>query len=235
MRNFLLAGLPADEYVRVRPYLERVRLRMGEILAECGRVPDTVYFPESGVISVLGTLPDRSSLELAVIGREGAAGVAGLTGRAESPWRLLVQADGEACVLSSEDFQQQALVNPQFLRALVNYSGAVMQMMGQAALCNRFHALQPRVASWLLNMHDRVDGDRLRVTHEIVAQMLGVHRPSATVALTQLHATPAIESGGRGQVIVTDRAALEAEACDCYAQVKWIAQQYAGAMRNATA
>ena len=219
-KNRILASLPDEEIERISADMEAVEVRVGDILSEAGEPVAGVFFPESGIVSLIALLPEGGSLEVAPIGREGAVGIWSLTRDAASPWRMLVQADGTVHRLSPADFHKHARQNPRFLEALIGFSGQVLELVSQAALCNRFHPLSERLAFWLLCVHDRIDGDEMEITHEIAADMLGVHRPSATVAFSALESEGGIERRSRGRVVVVDRAALEAAACECYAAVR---------------
>ena len=218
-QNAILASLPADEYERLAPHLELRPIKIGDVLLEAGEQVDYVYFPIEGIISLVATTPEGGTIEIAPIGVEGAAGLGVLTSSQPSVWRFLVQATGQAFALPVDEFHRQSLQNPTFLAATVRYVGSLLELVSQATVCNRFHELHQRLAFWLLCMHDRVGRDIISVTQDIVAEMLGVHRPSVTVAMQVLQQAGAIERTRRGQILVSDRDALIATACDCYSAV----------------
>ena len=214
--NAILDALPQDELTELSSSLTETALTLGSVLMDVDAPVPTVYFPTSGIISMVGTTPEGGTLEVALLGFEGVAGVSALFDRQASPWQFLVQADGHALTLPIDAFHEHIRSKPRFLEAMVRFSMELAVLMSKGAVCNRFHDLSQRLAFWLLCMHDRVRSDELTVTHEIAATMLGVHRPSLTVAMQVIERTRAIDTSRRGRIVVRDRARLEEAACSCY-------------------
>ena len=215
-RNRILASLPRDEYERIAGHLEPVRLEPRDVLQEANEPVSRVYFPNSGVVSLLTVMRDGTCLESVVVGSEGAVALNPLLGTRVSPWRWIVQSPGEAEAMPLDAFRRQIGQNPRFLEQLVRYTGVMLAMAMQSAACNRFHSREARCARWLLQMGDRTEADRFPMTHEFLSAMLGVHRPSTTVALGTLVEAGLIERSQRGVVRIADRAGLRQAACECY-------------------
>jgi CRP-like cAMP-binding protein len=213
--NHLLRALPADEQARLTPMAERRKFELLDVLAEAGSELTSVYFPEDAIISVVrpanGTL-----VEAGTVGREGMAGFAVLLGTALTSSKLTVQHGGEI-VLFPFAALQAALPELPVLRSLIGrYVLTFVDQVGQAAACNARHSLEQRCAKWMLMARDRVEDGSFTLTHAVLAQMLGVHRPGVTLAAGKLQKAGVIRYV-RGRVIIVDGAGLEAAACECYA------------------
>ena len=218
-RNLLLRALPLEEYVRLRVWLTPTRLRLGDVLAEPGAAIRSVYFVREGVCSVLaiGLGGDREggSIEVGTIGSEGFVGLSVLHGIAVAAYRVQVQIAGDAWELPVDAFEQLVEERPAVRRLLLRYAQGYTDQVAQTAACNGLHAVEARCARWLLLTHDRVEGDQFDLTHELLAQMLGVRRAGVSVAMGALQAAGVVRYT-RGQITVLDRAGLEAAACGCY-------------------
>ena len=173
-----------------------------------------VYFPLSGIISILSMAGD-ASIEIATVGSEGVVGLGAFLGDASMPWRVIVQVPGEALRVEVEHLQREIERNGTLRLMLGRYTQALLVQVAQSAACNRLHPVDERCARWLLASHDRVDAETFPVTQEFLAQMLGVRRASVTVAAGVLQKAGMIRYS-RGKVRILDRAALEAAACECY-------------------
>jgi len=217
--NLLLSAILPEEYERIQPLLETVPLRMRETLQEAGDVPDYVYFPTSGIVSLLTVLENGMMIEFATVGREGTTGVPLTVGLVDSNMALISQLPGEAFRMTSTDFVAQVAACPSFAAVLNRYMGVLFAFLGQSAACNRAHHVDERCARWLLMTHDQAGGDEFRITQEFLAQMLGVSRPSVALAAASLHKQGLI-SYHRGEMAIMDRAGLERAACECYAVVR---------------
>ncbi len=217
--NALLHGLPDAERQAIRGIVQPMPLHTGDVVFEEDEEIDELLFPVRGVISVVTVTMTGGSIEAALAGREGAVGVAALLGHACSPWRGLVQAPGEALRVPVSPLIEEGGSLPVLRQRLLRYAGALLQATAQAVACNRFHHLEERAARWLLSMFDSAEGDEIPLTHEFLSLMLGVHRPSVTVALRVLERAGAIELHRRS-IVLHDRATLAAGACECYARIR---------------
>jgi CRP-like cAMP-binding protein len=212
--NTLLASLPIAEYELIRQSAEPVTMELKRALHEPGQETRHVYFPFSGVISLLTILDDGSAVEVATVGNEGMVDFAAYFGM-ESPARWLVQVPGRALRVEARDLRAIAEKSEALLSVIHNYMLAMFVQVSQTAACNRRHAVDQRCARWLLMTHDRVDGDVFPMTHEFLADMLGIRRPSVSIAMSSLHRSGYV-SYRRGKVAVLDRDGLEKAACECY-------------------
>lgn len=222
-RNRILAALPADEYARLGPHLERVKLDIKRLLFDVDQPIEHVYFPESCVTSILSLMADGSAIETATVGMEGMIGLAIFHGTDRTSAQAFCQVAGEAIKMEAGAFRE-AIARPNTLTALLHrYTQALFTLIGQASACNRRHTMQQRCARWLLLTHDRVGPEtgvnEFPLTHQFLSQMLGVRRATVTEALGGLQATGAI-SYEMGVITVRDRAKLEGAACECYAIIQ---------------
>ncbi|HEY1610655.1 MAG TPA: Crp/Fnr family transcriptional regulator [Paraburkholderia sp.] len=217
--NHLLGALPASEWQSLAPHLELVHLRTEQLLCDAQQRIHHVYFPTTAIISLLSTMEDGSSVEIAAVGREGMAGVPVLTGGETMPNRVQVQCSGFAYRMSAQALRQ-AFARSDFMRRLMLlYMHALLTQVAQTAACNRHHSLARQLCRWLLIEVDRASGDELCVTQQLIADMLGVRREGITEAAGKLHDAGLIHHS-RGHIKVLDRAGLEARACECYGIVR---------------
>jgi CRP-like cAMP-binding protein len=218
-RNQLLASLPEAEWQRWAPLLERVDMPLGHVLYESGATLSNVYFPITAIVSLLYVLENGASAEIAVVGNEGIVGVSLFMGGQSTPSRAVVQSAGEGCRLKA------AVMRAEFDRAgpvmhlLLRYTQALLTQMAQTAVCNRHHSLDQQLCRWLLLSLDRLAGDELVMTQELIANMLGVRREGVTEGALKLQKAGLI-SYARGHITVLDRRGLEARVCECYIVVK---------------
>jgi CRP-like cAMP-binding protein len=216
--NLILAAISPEEYESVRAHLTTHPLRMRETLQEAGDPPDFVYFPTSGIISLLTVMENGMMIEFATVGREGTTGVPVFLGMGDSNMALVSQVPGEALRMTSIQFRDQIARNRSFAAAMLNYSGVMLALVAQSAACNRAHHVDQRCARWLLMTHDQSASDQFPITHEFLAQMLGVSRPSVTLSAAALQAAGLI-TYHRGEMTIIDRPGLERASCECYAVV----------------
>ena len=217
--NHLLAAIPAEDLKRIRPHLQLVRLNRGQVLYQPDREGHYLYFLISGVVSLLRIMADGRSGEIALVGNEGFIGVSLLLGGDHTLIRNIVQIAGWGYRIP------QDIAMPEFQRGgalhklLLRYIQGVMTQMAQNAVCYRHHKLEQRLCRWLLMSLDRVPGDEVHVTQELISHVLGVQRSVINEAVKRLQAA-ALIANGRGLIRVSDRAALEARACECYGVIK---------------
>lgn len=219
VENRLLAALPAEEYERLRPHMERVSFGLGEVIYESGGKLDHVYFPTTAIISLLYMMENGSSAEMGLAGNEGVVGIALFMGGGTMPNRAVVQSAGGAIRLRAKALQSEFSLGSKFQQLLLRYTQALITQISQTAVCNRLHSLEQQLCRWLLLSHDRVAADELVMTQELIADMLGVRREGVTVAAGRLQDAGAI-SYVRGHIKILDRRKLEAIACECYKVVK---------------
>lgn len=217
--NHLLAHLPVEERGRLLPNFERVPLLLADVIYEADETIRHVYFPTSGVVSILCTTDDGASIEAATVGMEGMAGIPVFLGVDVSPNRAIVQVEGEALRMKSEVFRELAGRDSRLHDLLHLYTYALMNQMSLSVACNRFHSVERRLARWLLMMQDRAQTDEFRFTQELISRMIGTHRPHVSTAVCNLHNTGLIHNG-RGKIDILDRDGLMKIACHCYLAAK---------------
>jgi CRP-like cAMP-binding protein len=218
-KNQLLASLPEAEWKRWSPSLERVTMPLGEVLYEPGIALHHVYFPLTSIVSLLYVMQNGASAEIAVVGYEGIVGVSLFMGGESTPSRAVVQSAGIGCRLKSELMKDEFNRAGPVLHLLLRYTQALITQMAQTAVCNRHHSLDQQLCRWLLLSLDRLQGDELVMTQELIANMLGVRREGVTEGALKLQKAGLIQYA-RGHITVLDRPGLEARTCECYAVVK---------------
>ena len=221
-----LAALPTKAYRQLLPGLEAVDLPINQVLHAPGRPLRHIYFPSAGMVSLVYTTAQNSTVEIGIVGREGMVGLSALLGLPPLRNTAVVQIAGsglrmEAGVARAE-FKRGGLFHDLVLR----YMGAFLAQVSQTAVCNCIHPMGERLCRWLLMSHDRVRPDAVRLTQEFLSQMLGVHRPGVSLAAEALQRVGLI-AYARGKITILDRKGLEAAACECYAVSK---QAFDGAM-----
>ena len=217
--NHLLASLPDADLQRLSPYLDLTELPLGKVLYESGDTMTHVIFPADAIVSLLYVMESGASAEIAVVGNEGVVGIALFMGGESTPSRAIVQSAGKGYRMNAR------LIKDEFNRAgpamhlLLCYTQALITQMAQTAACNRHHMLEQQLCRWLLLSLDRLDGLELRMTHELIANMLGVRREGVTEAALSLQRQGLIRYS-RGHIRVLDRPGLEKRTCECYAVVR---------------
>jgi CRP-like cAMP-binding protein len=225
--NRLLAALPAADYARLRPELEPVRLLVGDVVCEPGAVMSHALFPATAIVSLQYVMENGASAEIAGVGLEGLVGVPMFTGGESSPSRSVVQTGGVAWRLRQDVLLDEFNRGGALMRVLLRYTQALIAQMSLTAACNRRHALEQQLCRWLLLTLDRLDGNELIMTQELIASMLGVRREGVTEAAGRLQRAGII-SYRRGHITVLSRAALESRVCECYGQVRGEFERLAG-------
>jgi CRP-like cAMP-binding protein len=218
-RNDLLAALPDAELERWLPQIEAIDLPLGHVLYESGETVSHVYFPCSAIVSLLYVLENSASAEIAVVGNEGIVGISLFMGGGSSPNRAVVQSAGQGLRLDAQTLQEEFQRAGPVLHLLLRYTQALIAQMSQTAVCNRHHSLDQQLCRWLLLSLDRLPGDELVMTQQLISNMLGVRREGVTEAAMSLQAAGMIRYA-RGHITVLDRSALEKRSCECYRVVK---------------
>jgi len=216
--NQLLEGLPLKERNNLLQHCETVELSFGQILCEAEEPLQHIYFPLNSFISLVTTLKGHQPLEMGLIGNEGMLGVTLILGIKTAPLRAIVQGAGTALKISTASFQRELRRSPQLIKTLNHYLYVLITQLAQTAACTHFHQIEPRLARWLLMSHDRAHADHFHLTHEYLADMLGVRRSGVTVAAGDLQLKKLI-SYTRGEISILNRKGLEAESCECYQAV----------------
>jgi CRP-like cAMP-binding protein len=217
--NQLLAALPVAEYERWLPALEPVTLPLGQVIYESGATLEHVVFPTTAIVSLLYVMEDGASAEIAVVGREGMVGVALFMGGESTPSRAVVQSAGLGFRLKAQVMKAEFDRSGPVLHLLLRYTQALITQMAQTAVCNRHHSLDQQLCRWLLLSMDRLTGNELVMTQELIANMLGVRREGVTEGALKLQKAGLIRYS-RGHITVLDRTGLERATCECYAVVK---------------
>ena len=217
--NHLLAALPAREWQHWQPQLELVDMPLGQVLYESGVTLSHVYFPIDSIVSLLYVMENGASAEIAVVGYEGIVGVSLFMGGGSTPSRAVVQSAGQGYRLSAGALNREFDAGGAVLHLLLRYTQALITQMSQTAVCNRHHTLDQQLCRWLLLSLDRLQGNELVMTQELIANMLGVRREGVTEAAHQLQEVGLIRYA-RGHISVLNRRALEERTCECYAVVK---------------
>jgi CRP-like cAMP-binding protein len=218
-KNQLLNALVNDEYAHLLPHLKRVNLTLGDVIYIADRDIEDVYFPENSAVSLLATLENGSTTEVGLIGHEGMVGLTVFLGGALSPERALVQMSGTAMKLKAAILREELRIGSSLQMLLLRYTRAFMTLMSQSIACSQHHKLDQRFARWLLMMHDYAESDNLRLTHEMVASMIGTRRAGVTVAALALREKGLIEAT-RGHVRIINRKGLETASCECYELIR---------------
>src|SRR5437588_2084024 len=218
-RNRLLLALPSRNLKQLLPELDHIRCRREQVLMDADSSLDYVFFPDSGVVSVMAVYSDGATIEMATIGREGCTGVQAVFGAKSSSARFFVQIPGSAARMSRSTFTRAMGSMPSFRSLMHAYVHAFLEQVMVSAACNGAHNLKERLARWLLMMRDRSDEDELPITQELLAEMLGVQRPTITNAARELERAGLIERGRR-QVKILHRRALTQASCECYQLVR---------------
>ena len=217
-KNELLAALPDAEFQRWLPQLEWVDMPLGQVVYESGSTLSHVYFPTTSIVSLLYVMENGASAEIAVVGHEGVVGISLFMGGESTPSRGVVQSAGQGFRLPAPVIKEEFKRAP-VLHLLLRYTQALITQMAQTAVCNRHHSLDQQLCRWLLLSLDRLQGNELVMTQELIANMLGVRREGVTESALKLQNLGLIRYS-RGRITVLDRPGLENRTCECYAVVK---------------
>jgi CRP-like cAMP-binding protein len=218
-QNLLLATLTPQERERLYPHMELAELELGQVLYERDAAMDDVYFPTDCIVSLLYVMEDGASAEIAVVGKEGVTGVGLCMGNEVSTSQALVQSAGHAYRLSGEALKDEFRRNGRFHDRVLRYTQALLTQMAQTAVCNRHHTVDQQLCRWVLLSLDRLPSNKLVMTQQLIANMLGVRREGVTEAAGKLQKAGIIRYS-RGRIAGLDRDRLEELCCECYSVVK---------------
>jgi CRP-like cAMP-binding protein len=219
IKNRLLSALPREEYERLLPHLETVSLRFNQIIYAPNEPIEHVYFPNSGIISLVNLTEDGGTVEAATVGNEGMVGIPVLLGADRIVGQAVSQIVGDALRMKADVFKREVTPSSSLYNLLLRYTLALLNLISQSVACNRRHSVEERCCRWLLLCHDRVQSDQFYITQEFLSQMLGVRRSSVSVVAAILQKAGLIRYH-RGKMTLLDRKGLEAVSCECYRIVK---------------
>ena len=225
--NRLLAALPPEEMEVLRPGLEKVSLAFKKSLYEINQPIEFVYFIHRGVVSMVAEMEDGTEIEVAIVGPEGIVGLPVFLDAEVMASRAFPQVPGEGSRIEAWRFRRALEQTPRLRQLLSRYTLALVNQLCQNSACNRTHAVEQRLARWLLMTHDRVHGATFPLTQEFMAQMLGVSRPTVSIAAGVLMKAGVI-TYSRGNLTVSDRRGLEAVSCECYGAISKFDRLIAG-------
>lgn len=219
LQNHLLAALPPAIQQRLFPMLELFPLPLGKVLYESGDTMRYVYFPTDSIVSLLYVMESGASAEISVVGKDGIVGVSLFMGGESTSSRAVVQSAGSAYRLAGQKLKDEFNRHSELMQLLLRYTQSLITQMAQTAVCNRHHSIDQQLCRWLLLSLDRLPDNKLTMTQELIANMLGVRREGVTEAAGKLQKLGVIDYC-RGHITVLDRSKLEALSCECYAVVK---------------
>jgi CRP-like cAMP-binding protein len=218
-QNHILAALSEGTFARLLPGLELIAMPLGWAVYESGGHLGYVYFPTTSLVSLLYVMESGASAEIAITGNEGLVGISLFMGGETTPSRAVVQSAGSGYRLRASIFKREFALGEELQHLALFYTQALITQMAQTAVCNRHHSIDSQLCRWLLLSLDRLEGNELNMTQELIANMLGVRREGVTDAAGRLQAEGLI-SYSRGHIKVLDRKKLELRVCECYAVVK---------------
>ena len=225
INNTLLARLPGKEYRRLCPLLEKVALNYGENVYERGDIIGDVYFPNSGIVSLLAAVENTGMLEVGLIGNEGMLGLSVFLGVKTSNNRAVIQGEGSAMKMKSRDFLKECSLGGALPKILRRFTHSLLTQISQSAFCFRFHTVEARLARWLLMSSDRMESNEFHITQDFLSNMLGVRREAVNKSAVTLQDGKIIEYS-RGKMQIIDRAKLEKASCPCYVLIKTEEQNF---------
>ncbi|MEP6944761.1 MAG: Crp/Fnr family transcriptional regulator [Acidobacteriota bacterium] len=215
IKNHLLAALPSDVVERISERMELVSLALDDVLYESGDLMTHIYFPTTAIVSLLYVMQNGGTAEIGIAGNNGLVGIALFMGGGTTSSRAIAQSAGQCVRMSGKDLRTEFKMGGLFQDILLRYTQALMTQISQTAVCNRLHSIEQQLCRWLLINHDQLPADKLVMTHELIANMLGVRREGVTQAAGHLQDMGLIKYS-RGTVNILDRKGLEATCCECY-------------------
>jgi len=218
-QNHLLAALPATDYARLLPDLELTAMPLGKVVYEPGGQMGYLYFPTTSIVSLLYVMENGASAEIAITGNDGVVGISLFMGGETTPSRAVVQSAGHGYRLKAGIMKREFALGGKLQHLALRFTQALITQMAQTAVCNRHHTIDQQLCRWLLLSLDRLSGDELVMTQELIANMLGVRRVGVTEAAGELQREGLIRYS-RGRIKVLDRAKMEERVCECYEVVK---------------
>ncbi len=228
IRNDLLRALVSSEYQHLSSKLEQVDLKLGEIIYKADQRIDHVYFPETAVVAMIDTVDDGGTIEVGIIGREGMVGINIFLGCLVTPDKAIVQISGTAMRMKTSDLRKELRFGSPLQRLLLRYTQFLLAVISQSVACSQHHALQQRLARWLLTMHDHAEANEFVMSQESIAAMLGVRRVGVTHAAGELQAAGLI-TYSRARIHILKEAGLKKKSCECY---RFMRQQLEGLLRD---
>jgi len=217
--NRLLAALEPDDLTWLEPHLEVVELSRGKVIYEAGEPIRYTYFPHDTIVSLVTVLRNGGSVEVAVFGREAAFGFVSALISRQSFGRYIAQLSGTASRITIERMHEAVTARPGIRQLMLRFTEALLTQSLQTVACNAVHSVEARCCRWILSTRDRMDHDTLPLTHELLAEMLGVQRSTVSGVLRTLQMAGLI-SQGRGVITITDRSGLEETSCECYGLIR---------------
>ena len=225
-RNRILKALPSDALAQLQFSLEPVPLKRRQVLHERNVPLSHAYFIEDGAASLLARVEGQGFLEVGLLGCSDFVGLPLVLGTGRTPHRCIMQMEGSAFRITADDLHHAVGAIPALREILVGYMQATMIEMAQLAVCNSYHTLKQRLARCLLVIHDRMPGDKIPLTHQVLSRTLGVRRAGVTTAMGRMEEAGLLHRG-RGQVMIADRAGIEVAACECYRTIRSEYQRFA--------
>lgn len=219
LKNHLLATLPANEFIRIIPKLEPVYLKLGEVIYDINQRVDYLYFPTTVIVSLLHFLENGATTGVGVVGNEGAVGIELFMGGETTACQIIVHSGGAAFRMKAIDLQIGFRRGEMFQAFLLRFTMALLTQVSQTAVCYRLHSIEQQLCRLVLLTHDRLYSDKLVMTHDFIAIMLGVRREGITLAAHKL-ANKNLIKNLRGTITIIDRQGLEDSVCECYKVVK---------------
>jgi CRP-like cAMP-binding protein len=219
LQNHILSALPDVEYSLIKSQLDPVTLKLGQVLYESGDKLSHVYFPTTAVISLLYIMENGGTAEIGIAGNNGLIGFALFMGGETTSSRAVVQIAGDAVRMTGPDVKSAFARGGVFQNVLLRYTQSLITQISQTAVCNRLHSVEQQLCRWLLINHDQLPADKIVMTHDLIANMLGVRREGVSLAAARLKELGVIEYK-RGTITVLERKKLESVACECYQVVR---------------
>jgi len=229
--NRFLNAMPADVAARLADRAESTPMTRGAVLSEAGASTSEIYFPDRGLISLVKAMSDGRSTQVGYAGIEGLTGVSSLLGVAHSAFEAIVQIEGHATRLKTADIRAEMRLSPHLTDLVSRYMYFKMNQLAQTAACNRLHTLRQHCCRWLLISHENAGADQFTLTHEFLALMMGVNRPSLSLAIASLQRAGLIRYR-RASITIVDRDGLEDGACECYRTLRGELDQVYGGHRR---
>ena len=228
VRNDILRALLNSEYKHLRPKLERVNLKRGQIIYRADQRIDHVFFPETAVVAMIDTVENGGTIEVGIIGHEGMVGINVFLGCLLTPDKAIVQISGSAMRMKTIDLRKELRFGSPLQRLLLRYTQALLAIISQSVACSQHHTIAQRLARWLLTMHDHAELNQFEMPQESIAAMLGVRRVGITEAAGKLQ-TARLITYRRARISILDEAGLKKKSCECY---RFVRQQFNGLLRD---
>jgi CRP-like cAMP-binding protein len=228
VRNNLLHALLNSEYEHLRPKLQHVNLKLGEIIYQADQRIDYVYFPETAVVAMIDTVDDGSTVEVGIIGHEGMVGINIFLGCLVTPDKAIVQISGSAMRMKTSDLRKELRFGSPLQRLLLRYTQVLLAVISQSVACSQHHSVSQRLARWLLTMHDHAESNEFVMTQESIATMLGVRRVGVSKAAGEFQAA-GLMTYSRARIRILNKAGLKKKSCECY---RFMREQFDGLLSD---